>query len=216
MTYRKRQLIVGILYVSLVFVGPFTLLILPEMFMNQENLVEFIQDNMVYIWLWIIGDLILITIELFLSTLLYKIYKVVNEKVSFIAYLSRLGMIIVMFGNVILLVRLLGVSVFTNESAANLLAQHHSGIYLWQFFFFVHLFLLGYMIKDLNKVSRVLGYGLIVGAFGYLFDSFIHFFELTNKSLSAFSAALLGIVAVSEIAFGIYLIVTKKDVTTKD
>ena len=138
MNYRKRQLIVGILYVSLVFVGPFTLLILPEMFMNQENLVSFVQDNMLYIWLWIIGDLILITIELFLSTLLYKTYKVVNERVSFIAYLSRLGMIIVMFGNVLLLFRLLGVSGISNVEAANLLELHHSGIYLWQFFFFAH------------------------------------------------------------------------------
>ncbi len=213
MTYRKNQLLAGILYVSLLFVGPFTLLIIPEKFLGQTNLVEYISNNQLLVIAWILGDLLIIFIEVVLSTTLYKIFKEVNQKLSLIAYLSRLAMVVIMFANVLLLLRFLGGASLTNESADSILSIHHSGIYVWEIFFFAHLLLLGYLVISKFIWNRVFGYGLMIGSFGYLIDPILYFFKIENNIISFVLTLLLTIVAITEISFGIYLMITKKDIT---
>lgn len=213
MKNRKRQLITGLLYVSLVFIGPFTLLLLPEMFREQENLLNYINENKSYIWAWIIGDTLIIGIEILLSTFLYFIFRQVNKRYSIIMYIARLSMVLIMLINLILLVRLLFTGSLTNDSANNILSLHHSMIYVWEAFFFVHLLLLGLVLIKYNSIVKYIGYGVLIGSFGYLFDTIIYFGNITNSFIISVGMLLLGIVALSETIFGIYLIITKKNLS---
>ena len=52
------------------------------------------------------------------------------------------------------------------------LNAHGYGIFVWQLFFGFHLFMLGYLIFKSGYFPRILGILVVVGALGYLADSY--------------------------------------------
>lgn len=209
MSLKKQSIIAGILYISLIFIGPFTLLVFPEMFQNQTNILETVADNMNIINLWITGDILLISIEIVLSTLLFYILRRQNKSLSLFAYGSRLLMILIMIINTVFIVRI-GYGNLDASGVQELFDLHHSGIYLWEIPFFIHIVIIGYISIKSSSMNTIIGYGLLIGAFGYLLDSVIYFSNMNLGIITLLSGILLGIVALSEIAFGIWLIANKK------
>ena len=52
------------------------------------------------------------------------------------------------------------------------LNAHQNGVYIWQMFFGLHLFVLGYLIFKSGYFPRILGILMVVGALGYLLDAY--------------------------------------------
>ena len=81
------------------------------------------------------------------------------------------------------------------------------GIYVWQIFFGAHLLALGWIILRSQLVPHLLGWGLLIGAFGYLIQGLV---ELTFTDLATLDIMIIGllvIVTLSELGFGLWLLV---------
>ena len=210
MTLNNKNLTIGILYLSLVLVGPVSLLLLPEMFGNATNISAYIDENIALFVLWIFADIIIIIIELFLTTYLYQVTRNLSKEKALYAYIARMGMIVVMLANMVLLVWIL-VSNQGNNTINSLLNLHHSGIYVWQIFFFAHLLFLGQVLLKESKLPKIISYGILIGSFAYLLDSIYYFTNLDISIISVIIGMLLAVIAISEVTFGIFLIIKRKE-----
>lgn len=132
-----------------------------------------------------------------------------------IAMISRLGMIIVMGVNLllwvmpyVLLTRPMGFDPDGAQTFAQVFFEAHAlGIYVWQLFFGAHLLALGWIILRSQLVPHLLGWGLFIGAFGYLVQGLV---ELTFTDVAALDIAIIGllvIVTLSELGFGLWLLI---------
>jgi hypothetical protein len=129
---------------------------------------------------------------------------------------SRLGMIVVMGVNLLVWVMpyvLLSQPMGLDPTNAQVIAQvffeaHALGIFVWQLFFGAHLLALGWIILRSQLVPHLLGWGLFIGAFGYLIQGLV---ELTFTDVAALDITIIGllvIVTLSELGFGLWLLVT--------
>jgi hypothetical protein len=129
---------------------------------------------------------------------------------------SRLGMIVVMGVNLLVWVMpyvLLSQPMGLDPTTAQVIAQvffeaHALGIFVWQLFFGAHLLALGWIILRSQLVPHLLGWGLFIGAFGYLIQGLV---ELTFTDVAALDITIIGllvIVTLSELGFGLWLLVT--------
>ena len=165
--------------------------------------------------LGVLADSAVFLFELAITAILYRLFRAVDPTVSMIALIARLGMITVMAFNLLLWIMpnvlLAGESVGGSEQM-NLLIQfcfqaHEMGVFVWQLFFGAHLLALGWLILKSRIVPRYLGIGLLTGAFGYLGQGVV---ELTFINVVWLDHALIGllvIVSISEIGFGLWLLV---------
>ena len=81
------------------------------------------------------------------------------------------------------------------------------GVFVWQLFFGVHLLALGWLILRSDVVPHLLGRGLFIGAFGYLIQGIV---ELTFTDIALLDYSIIGllvIVTISEISFGLWLLI---------
>jgi hypothetical protein len=206
MTQKKRSLITGLLYLSLVFLGPIGILIIPELF-NQTDINTYTANHLGFIWLWLLIDILIITVEVFLSILLYHLLKPMHERLSFMAFLLRMIVVLIMTLNAFNLIFIL---VQGGANASIYVPMHALGIYAWQLVFSFHVALLGIILIKYNQTKwQYLGYALLLGALGYLLDSFIYLFNVDNALLSGVSLFLLIFVTIGEIGMTVGLIMHK-------
>lgn len=165
--------------------------------------------------LGVLADSAVILFELAITAILYHMFRQVGPKMATVALISRVGMITVMGINILLWV--MPYILLTNPSGwdntqLHALAQfcfdaHAMGVFVWQLFFGVHLLALGWLILKSDVVPRLLGRGLFIGAFGYLIQGVV---ELTFTDIALLDYAvicLLVIVTLSEISFGLWLLI---------
>jgi hypothetical protein len=165
--------------------------------------------------LGVLADCAVILFELAITAILYHMFRHVGPKMATVALISRAGMITVMGINILLWV--MPYILLTNPSGwdntqLHALAQfcfdaHAMGVFVWQLFFGVHLLALGWLILRSEVVPRLLGRGLFIGAFGYLLQGIV---ELTFTDIAVLDyayIALLVIVTLSEISFGLWLLI---------
>src|SRR5215217_5332044 len=133
--------------------------------------------------LGIVSDSLVFLIEIVLCVLLYVLLRPVSRTLSLVAAFARLSMTVVMGINLlpffIALLLLSGagyLSVFepAQSDALALLSlnAHQNGVYVWQMFFGLNLFVLGYLIYKSGYFPRILGILMVVGALGYLLDAY--------------------------------------------
>lgn len=164
--------------------------------------------------LGVLADSLVILFELAITAILYHMFRHVGPKMATVALISRAGMIGVMGINILLWV--MPYILLTNPSGwdtpqLHALAQfcfeaHAMGVFVWQLFFGVHLLALGWLILKSDVVPRLLGRGLFIGAFGYLIQGVV---ELTFTNIAVLDYSIIGllvIVTVSEISFGLWLL----------
>lgn len=206
MSLEKRSFLSGLLYVSLAVFGPIGFLILPEQF-NVSNISDFVSENTMLLVAWVSVDIIIIIIEIVLTWYLLVLFNQYNKKISLTAFVLRMIMVGVMVVNAAMLFVLL---VSSNADAANYINFHSDGVYVWQLFFSVHVFLLGYMVYKYNPLRwKYLGIALILGAFGYLIDSIVNLGNLDLAVLNTLSTLLLVFVTIGEIGMAVGLILKK-------
>jgi hypothetical protein len=138
-------------------------------------------------WLFhlgIVSDSFVFLIKMVLCVLLYVLLRPVSRTLSLVAAFARLAMTVVMGINLlpyfIALLLLSGASYLTavfepaQSDALALLSlnAHGNGVYIWQMFFGLNLFVLGYLIFKSGYFPRILGVVMVGGALGYLTDAY--------------------------------------------
>lgn len=89
------------------------------------------------------------------------------------------------------------------------------GVFVWQLFFGVHLLALGWLILKSDVVPHLLGRGLFIGAFGYLIHGIAKLAFVDVAAINYAFIALLVIVTISEVSFGIWLLIRSGHSTPK-
>ena len=208
----------GALYLSIAVCGGFSIGYVPSQIVASGDAATTAANLMTQLSLFRLGvlaDSAVILLEIAITVILYQMFLSVSPRLAMIAMISRMGMIIVMGVNLLLWVMpyvLLTLPMGFDPDGAQTFAQvffeaHALGIYVWQLFFGAHLLALGWIILRSQLVPHLFGWGLFIGAFGYLVQGLV---ELTFTDVAALDIAIIGllvIVTISELGFGLWLLI---------
>lgn len=206
MNHKNISKITGVLYLSLVVLGPIGFLIIPELFM-VDNINEFASQNLGLLVAWVLVDILIIVIEVFISLYLFKLLQNYGKNTALAISISRFLIVVIMIVNVVfLLVPLFG----GGANADTFIGYHNDGVYVWQIPFSIHVGLLGYMaLKTISSKWRYLGPALILGGLGYLLDSIKYLANIDSSLLENFTMILLVFVMIGEIGIAIGFLLHK-------
>lgn len=159
----------------------------------------------------VLADSAVILCELAVTAILYQMFRHLSPTVAMLALITRAGVVAIMGGNLLIWVMPTLILQQADGPHAATLVQlcfdaHAMGIFVWQLFFGLHLLALGWLIVKSEIVPHLLGWGMIVGAFGYLLQGLVKLSFTQIAVLDMLSNGLLVIVAVSEIGFGLWLL----------
>ncbi|MFT5065850.1 MAG: hypothetical protein ACJAXK_000939 [Yoonia sp.] len=208
----------GALYLTIAVFGGFSIGYVPSQIFvagDAATTAANLMDQIGLFRLGVLADSAVILLEIAITVILYQMFHAVSPRLALIALVSRLGMIVVMGVNLllwvmpcVLLTEKLGFGVTDNQAMAQVFFEAHTlGIFVWQLFFGAHLLALGWIILRSQLVPHLLGWGLFIGAFGYLIQGLV---ALTFTDVVALDIAIIGllvIVTVSELGFGLWLLV---------
>lgn len=207
----------GALYLAIAVCGGFSIGYVPMQIVAGDGATSGanLLANQGLFKLGVVADSLVILFELAITAILYQMFRHIGPKMAMVALISRAGMITVMGINLLLWVMpytlLTGDNDWTSGQQ-NVLIQlffdaHATGVFVWQLFFGTHLVALGWLILKSNVVPHLLGRGLFIGAFGYLLQGIV---ELTFTDIAVLDysyIALLVIVTLSEVGFGLWLLI---------
>ncbi len=162
----------------------------------------------------VLADCAVILFELAITAILFQMFRLVGPKMAMLALIARAGMITVMGINLLLWVMpsvLLHANAGWETTQLNALIQfcfdaHEMGVFVWQLFFGAHLLALGWLILKSDSVPHLLGWGLFIGAFGYLIQGVS---KLTSTQITVIDYIFIGllvVVTISEIGFALWLL----------
>ena len=214
----KDASIAGALYLTIAICGGFSIGYVPKQIVVAGDAATTSANLMGQLGLFRLGvlaDSAVILLEIAITVILYQMFRTISPRLALIAMVSRLGMIVVMGINLLLWVmpyvllnQPMGLDPADSQAFAQIFFEAHAlGIYVWQLFFGAHLLALGWVILRSNLVPHLLGWGLFVGAFGYLIQGLV---ELTFTEVAALDITIIGlltIVTISELGFGFWLLI---------
>ncbi|PUB13677.1 DUF4386 domain-containing protein [Yoonia sediminilitoris] len=208
----------GALYLTIALCGGFSIGYVPMQIVVSGDAAASASNLLGHAGLFKLGvlaDSAVILCEIAITVILYQLFRRESPTIAMMSVIARSGMIFVMGINLMLWVMPYGLltlpsdfSLAERQNLAQLFFDAHGlGIYAWQIFFGAHLLALGAMVLRSRAVPQILGWGLFVGAFGYLVQAF---YELTFSSNTTLGYAIIGllvIVTISEISFGLWLLI---------
>lgn len=206
----------GVLYLAIAVCGGFSIGYVPAQIVAADGATSAanLLANPGLFRLGVLADSAVILFELAITVILYQLFRATGPRMAMVALISRLGMIGVMGINLLLWVMPYGLLTTARLDTATLhalvqysLDAHAMGVFVWQLFFGMHLLALGWLVLKSSNVPNLLGWGLFVGAFGYLIQGIV---ELTYTDVALLDAAIIGllvIVSIAEISFGLWLLV---------
>jgi hypothetical protein len=164
----------------------------------------------------IISDAAIFLIEIVVTALLYVLLRPVSRTLSLAAAFARLAMAVIQGINLlpyfIALLLLSGAGYLTvfepdqlNALVLLSLNAHENAVYIWQAFFGLSLFVLGYLIFESGYFPRILGVLMVVGALGYLIDSFGNILFPSYGEIFGLVVAVTAIIG--ELPFFVWLLV---------
>ncbi len=216
----------GLLYLLIAISGGFSMGYVPSIIIDSGDAAATAQNilnNPGLFRLAILGDIVVLLLEVVLTVMLYHLFKPINQTLSLVAAFSRLAMAMVMGVNLLnylIPFQLLSGSEYFNvfdpaqvESLTLLFLEGHQyGVFIWGLFFGLHLIALGYLVFQSEYFPKVLGLLMMIGSFGYSFESISAITLSTNEALSMFINILLGIAVVGELSFTFWLLIKSIDV----
>lgn len=207
----------GALYLAIAICGGFSIGYVPMQIMTDDATTSAanLLANQGLFRLGVLADCAVILFELAITAILYQMFRQLGPALAMISLIARAGMITVMGINLLFWVMsnslMIAPSSWEPEQLHALvqfnLIAHATGVFVWQLFFGVHLLALGWLVLRSDFVPRLLGYGLVVGAFGYLLQGVAKLAFIDVAVINYTYIALLVIVSLSEISFGIWLLV---------
>jgi hypothetical protein len=210
--------IVGALYLLIFFVGPFaffmgrTSVVVPG---EPTATVNNLMASETTFRLGMVAESIIVLVEIVVSAMLYVLFRVVSAPISLAAAFARFAQAVLqavaIFTAVPALLLLQGngyMGAFEVEQV-NALVQlfldtNAFMIILWGLLFGFHLLLLGYLVYRSGFLPRVLGILLIIGAFGYLAQSYGHI--LVPQYDEILSTVVIVLSIPGELAFTVWLL----------
>ncbi|MDB4728164.1 DUF4386 domain-containing protein [Saprospiraceae bacterium] len=218
MTYAKFA---GLLYLLIAISGGFSIGYMPSVIIVSDDAATTAQnllENQGLFRLGILGDIVIILLEIILTVILYRLFKPINQTISMIAAFARLSMSIVMGLNLLnylipyhLLNSANNLVAFEIDELQSLvlvfLEAHEYGVYIWGLFFGLHLISLGYLVFKSGYFPKVLGLLMGIGSFGYSLESIGEITLTHNELFSILVIALLVIVTIGELSFTFWLLI---------
>lgn len=207
----------GALYLAIAVCGGFSIGYVPMQIVagDAAKSTAILLSNEGLFKLGVVADSLVILFELAITAILYQIFRHVGPKMAMIALISRAGMITIMGINMLLWV--MPYILVTRDTGWDTTQQHDlvqmffdahaTGVFVWQLFFGMHLLALGWLILKSDVVPKLLGRGLFVGAFGYLIQGMAKLTFTQVGMIDYTFIALLVIVTISEISFGLWLLI---------
>ena len=208
--------VAGALYLAIAVFGGFSIGYVPQAIVVAGDAATTATNLTTSIGLFKMGvfaDIVVILLELALTAILYVMFRSVSPTLSATAMIARAGMITVMGINLLIWVMPLALlrgetGLAGSEDLAMLFFNAHDlGVFVWQLFFGVHLLALGWIIARSDLVPHLLGWGLFIGAFGYLIQGIVKLMFVDVAPLNLLIIALLVIVTISEVSFAIWLLI---------
>jgi hypothetical protein len=214
----KDARIAGALYLTIAVCGGFSIGYVPSQIVvagDATNTAANLINQLGLFRLGVLADSAVILLEIAITVILYQMFRATSPRLSLIAMVSRVGMIVVMGINLLLwvmpyllLTQPMGLNPADSQAFAQIFFEAHGlGIFVWQLFFGAHLLALGWIILRSKLVPHLLGWGLFIGAFGYLIQGLV---ELTFTNIAALDITIIGllvIVTLSELGFGLWLLI---------
>lgn len=218
MAYAK---LAGVLYLLIAITGGLSIGYMPSVIIAAGDAVKTaqnIEDNLGLFRLGILGDIVVLLLEVVLTVMLYRLFKHVNQTIAMVAAFSRLAMGIVMglnLLNYLIPVHLLNgadkLSAFDLNQvqylAMTFLDAHQYGVYIWGLFFGLHLIALGYLVFISGYCPKILGLLMGIGSLGYLLESIGELTLTNNNILSILVIVFLIIATVGELFFAFWLLI---------
>ena len=210
--------IVGALYLLIFFVGPFAF------FMGRTSIVvpgdpAATVDNLIasetMFRLGMVAETVIVLVEIMVTALLYVLFRSVSRPLALAAAFARFAQSILqavnLFTAVPALLLLGGASYMTvfepdqlNALVLLFLDANAFLIIIWGLLFGFHLLLLGYLVYKSGFLPSILGILLIVGAVGYLAQSYGHI--LVPQYDEILSTVVLVLSIPTELAFAVWLL----------
>ncbi len=210
--------IVGALYLLIFFVGPFaffmgrTSIVVPG---DPTATVNNLMASETMFRLGMVAETIIVLVEIVVSALLYVIFRPVSRPLSLAAAFARFTQAILqavnLFTAVPALLLLGGVGYMTLFEAEQLnalvllfLDVNAFMIFIWGLVFGFHLLLLGTLVYRSHFMPKILGILLIIGAIGYLAQSYGHI--LVPQYDEILSTVVIVLSIPGELAFTVWLL----------
>jgi len=215
---QKFARVAGVLYLLIFFVGPFAFfmgrvgVVVPgDPAATVENLIA----SQSLFRLGIVAETVIVLVEIVVSAILYVLFRPVSQPLSLASALARFAQSILqavnLFTAVPALLLLGGASYLTvfSPDQLNALVLLFSDanafmIIIWGLIFGFHLLLLGYLVYRSGFMPRILGILLIIGAVGYLSQSYGHI--LMPQYDDILSTVVIVLSIPGELAFTVYLL----------
>jgi hypothetical protein len=186
---KKTARIAGFLYLIMFVCGFFSMMYVPSTLIVPGDAATTASNIMASEWLFrigIVGESVNFLSEIVLVVILYVLLKPVSKTLSLLAAFSRLAMAAIQGINLLnhftALLLLSGadyLTVFEPDQLHALvllfLNAHNYGALIWQLFFGLHCFVLGYLLFKSGYFPRILGVLMVFASLGYLTESFGNF-----------------------------------------
>ncbi len=177
---------IGILYVLLAVLGPFSMMFVPQTIFVSGDVsatAKNIVDKTFLFRLGIVGSCLIVLVEVVLCTQVYSLFKYVNKILILTAVSARLLMIAVQA--VILIFQGLALEVLGSDSYSDAFTVKESemlaylsikanffGVHIWEVFFSMHCALLAFVIYVSGFLPRALGVLMFIASVGYGVNGF--------------------------------------------
>jgi hypothetical protein len=215
---KKIARIAGVLYLAIFFLGPFafflgrTSIVVPG---NPAATIDNLMASESMFRLGIVAETAIILIEIVVSAILYVLLRPVSRPLSLAAAFARFAQSVLQAVNLLTAVpalALLGgtgyLTVFAPDQLNALvllfLDVNAFMIIIWGLIFGFHLVLLGYLVHRSRFFPRILGVLLIIGAVGYLAQSYGHI--LAPQFDDVLSTVVIVLSVPGELAFTVWLL----------
>ena len=209
----------GLLYLLIAVAGGFAILYVPGQLDTGDPVTTFanLADRRGLFHAGLLGDLTMMIAEVFVSVMLFFMFRGVNPTLSLAAAFARLMMVAVMAAMLFFHAAALALAdgsvpldAFSEaqriELAYLMRHVHDAGVWIWQVFFWLHLAILGTLVLSSDLFPRLIGWGLIAGGTGYLVDSVQMVAFPESGTLIALKTALLALVTLAEVGFALWLV----------
>lgn len=158
------------------------------------------------------GDVVMMTAEVVLAVMLWAMFRPFGAVLAAAAMVARLMMAAVMAAMLLPQAAVLSLALDpptalgAAELAWVLAHMDDAGVWVWQVFFALHLWLLGALAWRSGAVPKLLAAALAIGGTGYLIDSIRAFAFDGAAFLGLLGGALLLLVTLAEIGFALWLL----------
>jgi hypothetical protein len=211
----------GVIYLAIAAVAGFSIAYVPSVIVaagDPAATAANLLSNQGLFRLGILGDVVLMLLEIVLSAMLFVLFRNTSPTVSLIAMVSRLLMVVVMAVNVVIGIMpfvLLSVpgqlGAFTpaqvQAAAFALIEARGYGVYVWDIFFGLSVLLLGWLSFRSGFLPKLLGIVLMIGSAGYFLEGLRHLTFVDSPVLAIVVPALIGVAALGELVFAFWLVI---------